>query len=37
MPVASVDRDGKKRNGRVLQVQDSWAWSAGEVPEAEAG
>ncbi|MEP6483726.1 MAG: translational GTPase TypA [Rudaea sp.] len=37
MPVAVVDRDGKKRNGRVLQVLGFMGLERREVPEAEAG
>ena len=37
MPVAIVDRDGKKRNGRVLQVLGFMGLERREVPEAEAG
>jgi len=37
MPVAIVDRDGKKRNGRVLQVLGFMGLERKEVPEAEAG
>ena len=37
MPVAIVDRDGKKRTGRVLQVLGFMGLERREVPEAEAG
>jgi GTP-binding protein len=37
MPVAVVDRDGRKRNGRVLQVLGFMGLERREVPEAEAG
>src|SRR5476649_168126 len=37
MPVAVVDRNGKKRNGRVLQVLGFMGLERREVPEAEAG
>jgi GTP-binding protein len=37
MPVAIVDRDGKKRQGRVLQVLGFMGLERREVPEAEAG
>src|SRR4051794_12907701 len=37
MPVAVVDRDGKKRQGRVLQVLGFMGLERREVPEAEAG
>ena len=37
MPVAIVDRDGKKRTGRVLQVLGFMGLERKEVPEAEAG
>ena len=37
MPVAIVDRDGRKRNGRVLQVLGFMGLERKEVPEAEAG
>ncbi|WP_018973991.1 translational GTPase TypA [Rudaea cellulosilytica] len=37
MPVAVVDREGKKRNGRVLQVLGFMGLERREVAEAEAG
>ena len=37
MPVAIVDREGKKRQGRVLQVLGFMGLERREVPEAEAG
>jgi len=37
MPVAVVDRDGRKRQGRVLQVLGFMGLERREVPEAEAG
>jgi GTP-binding protein len=37
MPVAVVDRHGKKRQGRVLQVLGFMGLERREVPEAEAG
>ncbi len=37
MPVSVVDRDGKKRNGRILQVLGFMGLERREVPEAEAG
>src|SRR5690349_11342385 len=37
MPVSIVDRDGKKRTGRVLQVLGFMGLERREVPEAEAG
>ena len=37
MPVAVVDREGKKRNGRVLQVLGFMGLERREVTEAEAG
>ena len=37
MPVAIVDKEGKKRNGRVLQVLGFMGLERKEVPEAEAG
>jgi len=37
MPVTVVDRDGKKRQGRVLQVLGFMGLELREVPEAEAG
>ncbi|HZP66157.1 MAG TPA: translational GTPase TypA [Rudaea sp.] len=37
MPVAVVDREGKKRQGRVLQVLGFMGLERREVPEAEAG
>ena len=37
MPVAIVDRDGRKRQGRVLQVLGFMGLERREVPEAEAG
>ncbi|MEP6941083.1 MAG: GTP-binding protein, partial [Rudaea sp.] len=37
MPIAVVDREGKKRNGRVLQVLGFMGLERLEVPEAEAG
>jgi GTP-binding protein len=37
MPVAIVDREGKKRTGRVLQVLGFMGLERREVPEAEAG
>ena len=37
MPVAIVDRHGKKRQGRVLQVLGFMGLERREVPEAEAG
>ncbi|WP_455376120.1 translational GTPase TypA [Kaarinaea lacus] len=36
-PVAIVDKDGKKRNGRVLQVMGFMGLDRVEVPEAQAG
>src|SRR5574337_756871 len=37
MPVAVIDRQGKKRNGKVLQVLGFMGLERKEVPEAEAG
>ncbi len=37
MPVAVIDREGKKRNGKVLQVLGFMGLERREVPEAEAG
>src|SRR6201992_1670141 len=37
MPVAVIDREGKKRNGKVLQVLGFMGLERKEVPEAEAG
>ena len=37
MPVSIVDKDGKKRQGRVLQVLGFMGLERLEVPEAEAG
>jgi len=37
MPVSVVDREGKKRQGRVLQVLGFMGLERREVPEAEAG
>ncbi|HWG65984.1 MAG TPA: GTP-binding protein, partial [Rhodanobacteraceae bacterium] len=37
MPVAVVDREGNKRNGRVLQVLGFMGLERREVPEAQAG
>ena len=37
MPVAIVDREGKKRQGRVLQVLGFLGLERKEVPEAQAG
>jgi GTP-binding protein len=37
MPVAIVDRDGKRRNGKVLQVLGFMGLERREVPEAQAG
>jgi GTP-binding protein len=37
MPVTIVDREGKKRNGKVLQVLGFMGLERREVPEAEAG
>src|SRR6201990_303136 len=37
MPVAIVDKDGKKRNGKVLQVLGFMGLERKEVAEAEAG
>ena len=37
MPVAIIDREGKKRNGKVLQVLGFMGLERREVPEAEAG
>ena len=37
MPVSIVDREGKKRTGRVLQVLGFMGLERREVPEAEAG
>ncbi len=37
MPVAIVDREGRKRNGKVLQVLGFMGLERREVPEAEAG
>src|SRR5574337_1563741 len=37
MPVAVIDRQGKKRNGTVLQVLGFMGLERKEVPEAEAG
>ena len=37
MPVAILDREGKKRNGKVLQVLGFMGLERREVPEAQAG
>jgi GTP-binding protein len=37
MPVAIVDRDGRRRNGKVLQVLGFMGLERREVPEAQAG
>ena len=37
MPVAVIDREGKKRSGKVLQVLGFMGLERREVPEAEAG
>ena len=37
MPVTIVDRDGKRRNGKVLQVLGFMGLERREVPEAQAG
>jgi GTP-binding protein len=37
MPVAIVDREGKRRNGKVLQVLGFMGLERREVPEAQAG
>ncbi|HEX7112116.1 MAG TPA: translational GTPase TypA [Mizugakiibacter sp.] len=37
MPVAVLDREGKKRNGKVLQVLGFMGLERREVPEAQAG
>jgi GTP-binding protein len=37
MPVAVIDREGKKRNGKILQVLGFMGLERREVPEAEAG
>jgi GTP-binding protein len=37
MPVTIVDREGRKRNGKVLQVLGFMGLERREVPEAEAG
>ncbi len=37
MPVAVIDKEGKKRQGRVLQVLGFMGLERKEVPEAEAG
>ncbi|MCE5232481.1 MAG: translational GTPase TypA [Mizugakiibacter sp.] len=37
MPVAVIDREGKKRNGKVLQVLGFMGLERREVPEAQAG
>ena len=37
MPVAVIDRDGKKRNGKILQVLGFMGLERKEVAEAEAG
>lgn len=37
MPVAIIDREGKTRNGRILQIMGYLGLERLEVPEAEAG
>src|SRR5690606_27551990 len=37
MPITLIDREGKKRNGRILQVMGYLGLERSEIPEATAG